>query len=70
MAAPEIRRHAVKKALYLAGRALQVAGLALMPFSLWVGFLGHDERGSITLFLASIAVFYLGYFLTTFGARL
>jgi hypothetical protein len=60
----------MRRGVYLAGRGLQVAGLAVMPFSLWVGWIGHDERGSITIFLASIAVFYGGYFLTQASAKL
>ena len=56
--------------LYLAGRALQVLALAAMPFSMWVGFLGHDETGSITIFLASIATFYAGYLLTRVNTKL
>lgn len=60
----------VRRLVWRAGRVLQVAGLAAMPFSLWVGFLGHDEQGSIVIFLASIAVFYAGYLLTQLSARL
>ena len=54
----------MKKRLYFCGRALQVAGLAILPFSLWVGFLGHNESGSIAIFLGSVVVFYGGYLLT------
>lgn len=60
----------IRRLTYFLGRGLQVAGLFLMPFSLWAGFIGHDERGSITIFLASIAVFYTGYFLTRFTAKI
>jgi len=55
---------------YRAGRLLQMAGLAAMPFSLWVGFLGHDEQGSILIFLASIVLFYSGYLLTRGSDRI
>ena len=60
----------MKKALYSFGRFLQVAGLIALPFSLWVGFIGHDESGSITIFLASVAVFYAGYLLTRLTVKL
>ena len=60
----------MRKAFFAFGRFLQVAGLAALPFSLWVGFLGHDESGSITIFLASVAVFYAGYLLTRLTAKL
>ena len=60
----------IRRLTYFLGRGLQVAGLILMPFSLWVGFMGHDERGSITIFLASIAVFYAGYFLTRLTTKI
>ena len=56
--------------VYRAGRLLQIAGLGTMPFSLWIGFLGHDEQGSITIFLASIVLFYSGYLSTRLSARL
>lgn len=54
----------IRRLIYGLGRALQIAGLAALPFSLWVGFVGHDEQGSLMIFLGSIAVFYAGYFLT------
>ena len=60
----------MKKGFYLLGRALQALGLAALPFSLWVGFLGHNEQGSIVIFLASVAVFYAGYLLTRLVTRL
>jgi hypothetical protein len=56
--------------VYRFGRTLQVAGLGAMPFSLWVGWIGHNESGSITIFLGSIAVFYAGYLLTQLSAKL
>ncbi len=60
----------MKKGLYFCGRALQVVGLLAMPFSIWVGFLGHNESGSIAIFLASIVVFYAGYLLTQVVTKL
>ena len=30
----------------------------------------HDEQASIAIFLGSVAVFYLGWFLTQFGMRI
>ena len=60
----------MRRWLYRSGRALQLFGLFTLPFSLWVGFLGHDEGGSLTIFLASLAVFYAGYLLTRFTTRL
>ncbi len=60
----------VNKPVYQVGRGLQVAGLAVTPYSLWVGFLGHNEAGSITIFLGSIAIFYLGYLLTQWGTKI
>ena len=50
--------------IHLAGRIFQGIGLAAMPSAIWVGHLGHNEQGAITIFIASLAVFYLGYFLT------
>jgi len=50
----------MKSWLYLTGRAFQLMGLMAMPSALWVGFLGHNEAGSIAIFTASIVVFYLG----------
>ena len=60
----------MKRLLYLLGRGLQLLALLVLPSAIWVGWMGHDERGSITLFLGSIAVFYSGYFLTQWGTRL
>ena len=60
----------MKRWVYVSGRALQVTGLFALPFSLWVGFLGHDESASIFIFLASVVVFYAGYLLTQFASKL
>ncbi len=55
--------------IYYAGRIFQLIGLIAMPSAIWVGFLGHNERGCIAIFAASILVFLLGYFLTCLGAQ-
>ncbi len=55
--------------IYLAGRIFQLIGLIAMPSAIWVGFLGHNERGCIAIFAASILVFAVGYFLARFGVR-
>ncbi|MDP3920052.1 MAG: hypothetical protein Q8R76_04505 [Candidatus Omnitrophota bacterium] len=49
--------------IHRAGRIFQGIGLLVMPSAIWVGHFERDERGAITLFVASLAVFYLGYFL-------
>ena len=54
----------MKREAYFFGRFLQVVGLVALPSSLWVGFLGHNESGSIAIFLGSVVVFYAGYLLT------
>lgn len=54
----------IMKTIYYLGRCLQAAGLAAMPFSIWVGHLGHDERGAIAIFVSSGIIFCLGWFLT------
>ncbi len=46
--------------IYLTGRTFQVIGLISLPSAIWVGHFGHNERGSIGIFLASILVFILG----------
>jgi len=60
----------IRRLIYKVGRTLQVAGLAALPFSLWIGFVGHDEQGSLMIFLGSIAVFYAGYFLTRVTSKI
>ena len=60
----------MKRALYWLGRALQLFGLLVLPSAIWVGSMGHNEQGSIFIFLASLTVFYAGYFLTQWAARL
>lgn len=55
--------------IYLAGRALQLMGLIAMPSAIWVGQFGHNERGSIGIFLGSLIVFLLGYFLVWLSGK-
>lgn len=54
---------------YLAGRAFQILGLLVMPSAVWVGEIGRDERGMITIFTASLAVFFLGLLLTRLSSK-
>jgi hypothetical protein len=51
------------------GRIFQLIGLIAMPSAIWVGQFGHDERGAIAIFVASILTFTIGYFLTRVGVR-
>ena len=46
--------------IYYAGRIFQLIGLIAMPSSIWVGFVGHNERGSIAIFTGSLLVFVIG----------
>ena len=49
------------KVVYHFGRFLQVTALVMMPFAIWVGHFGRDERGAIQIFLGSLALFFLGW---------
>lgn len=60
----------MKAILYAAGRLFQIIGLIALPSAIWVGQLGHDERGAIAIFLSSVAVFFIGYTLTKATSRL
>lgn len=60
----------MKSLVYKAGRVFQVAALIALPFAIWVGQIGHSERGAITIFVGSILVFGVGYCLTRLSARL
>ena len=51
------------KYVYYMGRILQLAALMVLPYAIWVGQLGHDERGAIVIFAGSIIVFFAGWFL-------
>ena len=53
----------MKPILYYAGRAFQAAGLIAMPSAIWVGQIGHNERGCIAIFVSSLAVFLGGILL-------
>lgn len=51
----------MRKIIYFIGRCLQVIALIAMPFAIWVGHFGHNERGSIFIFLGSILLFLIGW---------
>ena len=55
--------------IYMAGRVFQLIGLIAMPSSLWVGWIGHNERGSIGIFLGSILVFFIGWILVSASGK-
>ena len=52
-----------------AGRVFQLIGLIAMPSAIWVGQFGHDERGAIAIFLGSLLIFMLGYFLSRISPK-
>ena len=60
----------MKRAFYWLGRSLQLLALLVLPSAIWVGSMGHDEKSCIYIFLACLTVFYSGYFLTRWDARL
>ncbi len=60
----------MKRIAFWIGRLLQLAGLVSLPSAIGVGFMEHNERGSIIIFIGSVAIFYLGYFLTLVTAKL
>ncbi len=53
--------------MFAAGRALQLLALLVLPSAIWAGALDHSEFKSITIFVACLAAFYSGYFLTRRG---
>jgi hypothetical protein len=55
--------------IYLAGRIFQLIGLIAMPSAIWVGFIGHSERGSIAIFLSSIFIFFIGWILVALSGK-
>ncbi|MBI3306589.1 MAG: hypothetical protein HYZ84_02110 [Candidatus Omnitrophica bacterium] len=55
--------------MYYAGRIFQLIGLIAMPSAIWVGWIGHNERGCIAIFSASILVFFVGYLLTSLAKK-
>ena len=46
---------------YFTGRTLQIIGLIVMPSAIWVGHIGHNERGAITIFVSSMVIFLVGW---------
>jgi len=54
------------KPAYSLGRFLQIVALLAMPFSIWVGHIGHNEHGAIIIFIGSIIIFLAGWLLTRF----
>lgn len=60
----------MRQFVYQAGRAFQLAGLIALPSAIWVAQIGRSERGSIAIFVSSLAVFWLGYLLVHFSAKL
>ncbi len=48
---------------YYLGRSLQVVALILMPSAIWVAQFGHNERGTITIFVSAISIFFVGWVL-------
>ncbi len=55
--------------IYRIGRFLQIIGLIVMPFAIWVAQFGHSERGSITIFVGSLVIFFFGTLLVRFGLK-
>jgi hypothetical protein len=51
------------KLTYYFGRTLQAFALGLLPFSIWIGHLGHNEQGAISIFVTSIFIFWIGWLL-------
>lgn len=60
----------MKNLFYSAGRTCQLIGLITLPSAIWVGQIGRDERGAITIFLSSVLIFSVGYLLIHFSSRL
>ena len=60
----------MKSFVHSLGRALQFLALLVLPSSIWAGSLGHSEKQAILILVASIGIFYAGYFLTRFSPRI
>lgn len=60
----------MRKLIFYCGRGLQLAALAVMPLSMWITQFKHDEKAALTVFLGSIAAFFVGYLLTRMGTQL
>lgn len=54
----------MRKIIYWIGRLLQLIALIVMPLSIWVGQLGHNERGAIIIFVGSIFLFVMGWIIS------
>jgi len=46
--------------LYLVGRTLQLIGLLVLPSAIWYAQFDHNEPASLSIFIGSITVFYIG----------
>ena len=53
----------------LLGRFLQLTALLALPSAIWAGEWGHNERAAIGIFLGSLAIFFVGYFLNSIGKK-
>jgi len=60
----------MKQIIYRSGRAFQLVALIVLPSAIWVGQIGHSEKGMIAIFAGSIFVFFLGYLLIHFSSKL
>ena len=60
----------MKQLVHGLGRALQLLALLVLPSALWAGSFGHSEAGAIVILLATVVLFYAGYFLTRSTRRL
>ncbi len=59
----------MSRPVYFIGKALQIMGLIALPSAIWAGQLKHDEKGAIMIFLSSVSVFILGYFLCRISSK-
>lgn len=55
--------------VYYAGRILQLTGLLVMPSSMWISELQHNEALVIGVFLGSLLIFGLGFVLVRVAKR-
>jgi len=60
----------LKSFLFYLGKAFQLSALIALPSAIWVGHIGHNEKGAIAIFLSSVFVFFAGYGLTQASSRL
>jgi len=54
------------KLTYYLGRIFQLFALLLLPSAIWVGHFKHDEQGAITIFVGSMAIFFIGWLFQRF----